>query len=283
MVHFCCVMHSFYVAACRTLSSLLFQISVQPLSAHTASDGEDRAELLATHCPETQSMVCGAGWVGGREGVVWAFHVCMYVALNCVTCACEWVLICIHFVYVCACLPIYVYSTSLPSPLLQDNKEQPGLYDESDSEDDEPGMSLHGGLSTMRMLLGANDRRIYSQRFGMAHYDTALQREKQRMVCMCMHPTQSCVDSHHSVYVRFSQYNLRHIFCFHANHDIIKCHKAGSIIIVMTISIIIYLVTFSCNMHNMIIIYTVEHTELIWCSIGGVNSYYVHAVILFVY
>ena len=52
----------------QDLSPLLFQISVQPLSAHTASDGEDRAELLATHCPETQSMVCGAGWEGGRGG-----------------------------------------------------------------------------------------------------------------------------------------------------------------------------------------------------------------------
>lgn len=72
-----------------------------------------------------------------------------------------------------------------PFPLLQDNKEQPGLCDESEAEDDEPGMSLHSGLSTMRLLLGANDRRIHSQRFGMAHYDMALQREKQRMVCAC--------------------------------------------------------------------------------------------------
>lgn len=72
--------------------------------------------------------------------------------------------------------------------LLKDNKEQSGLYDDDDEEDEEPGMSLHSGLSTMRLMLGANDRRIYAQRFGQAHYDMALQREKQRMVSVCANP-----------------------------------------------------------------------------------------------
>jgi len=62
------------------------------------------------------------------------------------------------------------------------------LYDDTDEEDEEPGMSLHSGLSTMRLMLGANDRRIYAQRFGQAHYDVALQREKQRMVSACTNP-----------------------------------------------------------------------------------------------
>lgn len=40
----------------------------------------------------------------------------------------------------------------------------------------------------MRLMLGANDRRIYAQRFGQAHYDVALQHEKQRMVNACTNP-----------------------------------------------------------------------------------------------
>lgn len=44
------------------------------------------------------------------------------------------------------------------------------------------GASLHGGLSHMRLVLGSNDRRIYSQQFSKVDYWDALQREKQRMM-----------------------------------------------------------------------------------------------------
>lgn len=33
-------------------------VSIQTLNTHTASGGGDKAQLLATNCPETQSVVC---------------------------------------------------------------------------------------------------------------------------------------------------------------------------------------------------------------------------------
>ena len=76
------------------------------------------------------------------------------------------------------------FVASLPFSLLlpQDEEDVSELCDGCDQEDDGPGVSLHSGLSTMRLILGANDRRIYAQRFGLAHYDMALQREQKRMV-----------------------------------------------------------------------------------------------------
>ena len=43
--------------------------------------------------------------------------------------------------------------------------------------------SLHGGLSQMRLVLGANDRRLHAQKFGKTNYKEAMEHERQRMVC----------------------------------------------------------------------------------------------------
>ena len=42
--------------------------------------------------------------------------------------------------------------------------------------------SQFGGLSSMRLVLGANDRRIHAQHYSKVHFQEALRKEKRRMV-----------------------------------------------------------------------------------------------------
>ena len=61
---------------------------------------------------------------------------------------------------------------------------------EKSEHDREPTpASLHGGLSHMRLVLGANQRRIYAQQFSGTDYKEALEHEKERMVQITLNNT----------------------------------------------------------------------------------------------
>ena len=62
-VFVCTIMHPGPVLCCNETHTPFSYLSIQPHIALPASNGDDTPQLLATHCPETQSRVCsGFAW-----------------------------------------------------------------------------------------------------------------------------------------------------------------------------------------------------------------------------